>query len=515
MVSKAIASSSKAAIAFIIVTLLVYSAIVGSLIYQGINEAGKRTEASAIAAAKAVQINTGWIVEVAAQALRRMDSALGRNALPNDASTLLSVRDALEGLPASAKAYIIRADGETLYTTDAAFKDIDIRDRDYFSVPASGQHFYTSSLLISRLDGSQIFTFSRRLERNGEFLGVAVISFGVDLLDELFASLDLGSGSAISILRSDGMLVARHPPAEGPLDLSNYKLFTELLPQADSGVYTNTSPADGVQRVVGYRTVPGTDLIALASVGTAETMGRFWRGVRTFLAIIIPTILALALSAVWIIRLLQRDGRRHEELKSALSTNTMLFREIHHRVKNNMQSMQSLVRMQNLPEDVKTDIQLRFNAMATVHEHMYNHDAYAALDAPAFITSITESLFRAYGSKAARTLDIDPVTVSHERATPLALLINEVVTNALKHAAFGRKDATLSISLKRLTDDTARLVIADNGPGFDAATAPTGMGARIIRGMVMQLEGTYAYTFDAGTVFSADIHLGFTPAKSP
>tara|TARA_R110002020_G_scaffold50818_1_gene143838 strand:- start:14024 stop:15580 length:1557 start_codon:yes stop_codon:yes gene_type:complete len=515
MVTKAIASSSRAAITFIIVTLLVYSAIVGSLIYQGFNEAGKRTEASAIAAAKAVQINTGWIVEVATQALRRMDSALGRDAVPNDASTLLSVRDALEGLPASAKAYIVRADGETLYTTDPAFRDIDVRDRDYFAVPASGQHFYASSLLISRIDGSQIFTFSRRLERNGDFLGVAIISFDVALLEELFASLDLGAGSAISILRSDGKLVARHPQAEAPLDLSNYKLFTELLPAADSGVYTNTSPADGVQRVVGYRTVPGTDLIALASVATIESYGRFWSGVRTILAIIIPTILALALSSVWIIRLLQREGRRHEELKSALATNIMMFREIHHRVKNNMQSMQSLVRMQNLPEDVKTDIQLRFNAMAAVHEHMYNHDAYAALDAPAFIASITDSLFRAYGSSAARTLDIDPVSISHERATPLALLINEVVTNALKHAAFARKDAALSISLKRLSEDKARLVITDNGPGFDQATAPTGIGARIIRGMVMQLDGSYAYAFDAGTQFSAEIHLGFTPATAP
>lgn len=513
MVTKAIASSARAATAFIIVTLLIYSAIVGSLVYQGFNDAGSRAEASAIAAAKAVQINTGWIVEVAAQALRRMDSALGRNVQPNDASTLSSVREALEGLPASAKAYIVAADGHTLYTTDPNFVDLDIRDREYFAGPAGGKRFFTSSLLISRLDGSQIFAFSRRLERQGRFIGVAIISFDAALLGDLLESLDLGQGSTISILRSDGMLVARNPPAEAALDLSQYVLFTDLLPKASSGVYTRRSPADGVQRVVGYRTVPGTDLIALASVGTAETTGRFWRGVRTFLAVIIPTILVLALSAIWIIRLLQRDGRRHEELETALATNTMLFREIHHRVKNNMQSMQSLIRMQNLPDDVKTDIQLRFKAMSTVHEHMYNHDAYAALDAPAFIASITESLFEAYGSSAQLTLDIDPVSISHERATPLALLINEVVTNALKYADLDGPDAAVSISLKSLTDDVAKLVIRDNGPGFDAENGSTGMGTRIIKGMVMQLDGSYDYTFDGGTVFSAEVHLGFTPAK--
>ena len=511
MVTKAIAGSVRAATAFIVATLLIYSLIVGSLVYRGFNDATDRAEGAATAAAQAVKINTGWIVEVAAQALRRMDSALGRDARPNDRSTLNSVRDALEGLPISAKAYIVAADGQTLYSTDPNFKDIDIRDREYFSAPAAGKQFFTSSILISRLDGSRIFTFSRRLERGGVFTGVAVISFDAALLKDLLESLDLGSGSTISILRSDGQLVARYPPAEGPLDLSQYTLFTELLPHADFGVYTGVSPLDGVQRVVSYQTVPGTDLVALASVGTAETLGRFWRRVWTFLVVVVPTILALVACAIWIIRLLQNDVRRHEQLEAALATKTMLFREIHHRVKNNMQSMQSLVRMQKLPDDVKTDIQLRFSAMSTVHEHMYNRDSYAALDAPDFIASITEKLLLAYGSCAKLTLDIDPLSISHERATPLALLINEVVTNALKYADLDRPEATISVSLKHLTQDVAKLVIADNGPGFDTASSHSGMGTKIIRGMVMQLDGSHTYTFENGTVFSAEVHLGLVP----
>lgn len=511
MVTKAIAGSARAAITFIIATLLIYSAIIGSLVFQGINDQQERAESSATAAAKAVTINTGWIVEVAAQALRRMDSALGRNVHSNDTSTLSDVREALEGLPASAKAYIVAADGQTLYTTDPNFVNIDIRDREYFSEPAAGKHFFTSSLLISRLDGSEIFTFSRRLERKGEFIGVAIISFDAALLEGLLDSLDLGEGSTISIVRSDGMLVARFPPADGRVDLSQHILFTDLLPNAESGVYTATSPLDGVQRIVSYQTVPGTELIALASISTAEAMWRFWRRVWILLIVVIPITLALALCAIWIIRLLQRDGHRNEELETALATNTMLFREIHHRVKNNMQSMQSLVRMQDLPESVKTDIQLRFAAMSAVHEHMYSRDAYAALDAPAFIASITETLFRAYGSSAELLLDIEPLLISHERATPLALLINEVVTNTLKYANLDRPNATISVSLKGLSDDAARLVIADNGPGFDPETTIKGMGSRIITGMVTQLGGSHTYTFENGTVFSAEVHIGSAP----
>lgn len=508
MVTKAIAGSARAAIMFITATLLIYSVIVGFLVYQGYNDAQDRAEVSATAAAKAVNINTGWIVEVAKQALRRMDSALGVDAKPDDSSTLINIRDALEGLPASAKAYIVAADGQTLYTTDPNFVDIDVRDREYFSIPAGGKRFFTSSLLISRIDGSQIFAFSQRLERDGVFIGVAVISFDVTLLGELLDSLGLGVGSTVSILRSDGMLVARYPPTDSPLDLSQYVLFKELLPESDVGFYTNRSPVDGLQRFVGYQKVPGTDLIAIASVGSAEVMGRFWRRVWIFLAIVIPTMLALAVCAFWIIRLLKRDVHRHEKLQGALATNTMLFREIHHRVKNNMQSMHALVTMQNLPEAIKTNFQLRLAAMSTVHEHMYNHDAYAALDARSFISAVTEKIFQAYGSSVRLNLDIDQLPVSHDQATSLAMLINEVVTNALKYAVSDRPDPMISISLKLLTEDVARLVIADNGPGFDASNSRSGMGSKIIKGMVMQLDGSHTYMFDGGTTFSADFPIG-------
>jgi two-component sensor histidine kinase len=63
-----------------------------------------------------------------------------------------------------------------------------------------------------------------------------------------------------------------------------------------------------------------------------------------------------------------------------------------------------------------------------------------------------------------------------------------------------------------MSEDLARLVITDNGPGFDPATISMGMGTKIIRGMVMQLGGSHIYTFDNGTVFSAEIHIGFRPA---
>lgn len=508
MVTRAIVGSARAATIFIVVTFLVYSSIVGALIYQGFNAARDRAESSVTAAAKAVKINTGWIVEVARQALRQMDVALGPDVEPDTPATLTSVRAALEGLPSTAKAYIVTADGQTLYTTDPDAPNIDVRDREYFTGPASGQQFFTSSLLTSRIDGSPIFTFSRRLEREGIFIGVAIISFDAALLGELLDSLDLGAGSTLAILRSDGMLVARYPPVDGPVDLSQHVLFQDHLPNSNAGTYISESPVDGEKRFIGYQTVPEAKLIAIASMGYSEALERFWRRVRVFLAIVIPSILALAACAFWVISLLRRDVVKNEKLEASFEANKMLFREIHHRVKNNMQAMQALVGMQKLSPEVETNFKLRLAAMATVHEHMYNYDKYAALDAPAFITSVTENIFKAHGSPARLNLDVDQIPISHDQATSLAMLINEVVTNSLKYAVIDKSNAEIRICLKLLREDTAELIIADNGPGFDPNTGHSGMGTKIIKGMVMQLHGSHTYDFKAGTSFSLRFPVG-------
>jgi two-component sensor histidine kinase len=264
---------------------------------------------------------------------------------------------------------------------------------------------------------------------------------------------------------------------------------------------------DGAQRVVGFRKVDGTELVALASVGMGEVLSRFWRNVSIFLALVVPALLALTGAAIWIIRLLQRDAHRQADLAAALATNTMLFREIHHRVKNNLQSMHALVRMQNLPADTKIDLQSRFVAMAAVHEHMYQYDAYAQLDAPTFIASVAEPVVQAYGSQVALELDVDPIAISHDQATPLALLINEVMTNALKYAFADRTDGTIRLELKAQVEGGAMLLIADNGSGFDHENIQAGMGSRLVKGVVAQLNGTYSYRHAGGTVFCAELGL--------
>ena len=499
--------SVRAAIGLIVVLFALFLLVLGISTYQARSDAQQRAFERATAASQVVATNAKWIVQLAWQALRHIDDALGPDIADGKGQTVRDIRQAVNGLPGSVKAYVVDANGDTLFSTDPQVKPINITDREYFSALAAGAPSYVSPLLVSRLNGQQIFVFSHRLERNGKFAGAAILSFDVVLLADIWASLGLDDQSTVSLIREDGMLVARYPLAEGPLDMSRYVLFTDYLKEAPTGTYTAVSPADGVSRIVGYRRVPDTNLIAVASISTTSAYALFWRNTLTTLLIALPIGAALAAASIWISRLLRRDARRQQELADALRMNTLLFRDTHHRVKNNLQSVQSLVRMQDIPEDAKADLQRRIAAMTAVHEHIYRLDQYTEVEAHQFIPAIVEPLHQTFDVQIAFAYDIDPLMVERDHATPLALLVNEVVTNALKYAFPDGRAGAIHISLKPSGEQRSRLVIADDGIGFDPAVVAGGMGSRLIRGMVTQLEGTFSYTHEGGTTFSADLVL--------
>jgi len=500
--------TASAVFGLIAVLLALFVALVAFSTIQARRDAQQRALDRALAASQVVATNARWISELAHQALRRIDEVLGDRIGPASGDEVRDIRQAVDNLPGTVKAYVVDTNGNTVFSTDPDVKPINITDREYFSVPASGAEWYTSSLMISRLNGEQIFAFSRRLERNGTFAGVAIISFDVALLREIWSSLELDDRSTVSLIRSDGMLVARFPFAREALDLHSHVLFTDYLKKDDSGTYHSAaSPADSVERFVGFRRAEGTDLVAVASVSAGSAYKPFWRSTTMTLLVALPAILAFGAASMWIMRLLRRDQLRRSELAAALETNRLLFRDTHHRVKNNLQSVQSLIRMQNIPDQPKMDLQGRIAAMTAVHEHIYRLDQYAEVEARDFIPAIVEPLLRAFDANVAVTYAIDPLTVDRDQATPLALLVNEVVTNALKYAFPDGRRGSISLALQRLSDERARLSIVDDGVGFGDAKGTAGMGSRLIRGMVTQLGGDYTYGGDDGTSFVAELVL--------
>ncbi len=495
-------SAIPAAIGLMLVFLAVFAAIFGYFLAIGIKQTEERLTERSSAAAQVVSSNAFWVAEVAQQTLRRVDAALGPSMSGSDLGPVL------EGLPSLTEVYIIDAEAKTIYATVPGASSVSVADRDYFIAVKDGAPFYTSPLLVSRLTGDRIFVFSKRVERHGEFAGAIMVSFPESLLEDLWRNLDFEETSTISLVRDDGQLMARFPPTDASTDLSKLALFTDYLPKADTGTYTSArSPVDGVARVVSYRRVPGTNIIALASVGSSEAWANFNGAVVAVFIIVSPILLGLVLGCAWIVRLLYRDAAQARALQASLEANTMLFREIHHRVKNNLQSVQSLVRMQDLPQAAKLDLQSRFAAMAAMHEHIYKHDRYEDIDAHDFIPAVVDGVMTAYGSDAVVDYAVDHIPVDRDHATPLALLLSELVTNACKYA-FADGGGSITVGLRQGENGRAHLTVRDTGGGIESDRIASGsMGMRLIKGVVAQMDGTHTFRNEGGTVFEADVAL--------
>src|SRR5690606_23032245 len=120
--------------------------------------------------------------------------------------------------------------------------------------------------------------------------------------------------------------------------------------------HIDASIADGVPRIVGYHKVDNWPLIATTGVERREALSSFRTNLLGGLAVGLPTALAMALGTLWIATLLRSDSGRRAQLEAAVERNGFLLREIHHRVKNNLQAVASLIRLQPIPGDLKADI---------------------------------------------------------------------------------------------------------------------------------------------------------------
>jgi two-component sensor histidine kinase len=456
----------------------------------------------AISSAEVVAANFEWVDETSHQLLQRVDDFVGPNldALPTNALGFL--KEAVSTLPGSPRLYLVGADGGTRLTTDPDFKPIDIRDRDYFQAVAKGAATYISPMLVSRLNGEQIFVISKRVERNGAFVGAAIVSFNSQLIEKVWNSLRFDPTSTVSVVREDGLIVARYPRLEDTMDISASVLFTTYLPQRPNGTYAAISVVDGLKRIVAYRRVDGSRLIAIVSIGHEVAFAPFYNISVMSLAVALPIALFLAFLAWFTYRWLTREAQQRDQLAAALESNQMLFREIHHRVKNNLQAVNSLVNLQKIDPGAKQEMSHRIQAMVSVHEQIYRRDQFGLVDASAYIPAIIGKLVESYGREVKLNYDLEAMEVDREHALPLGLVANEVVSNAMKYAFPENKDGELKVTLKKTEDGrTGILTVHDNGIGFDPETSPKGTGSKLINGLAAQIQGEAGYHFEQGTQF--------------
>ncbi len=206
--------------------------------------------------------------------------------------------------------------------------------------------------------------------------------------------------------------------------------------------------------------------------------------------------------------------RAEEAVQASLREKETLLREIHHRVKNNMQVISSLFNLQAghiKDEDARRMLkegQLRIRSMALIHEKFYQSSDLSKVDFAAYLRSLANHLFQFFKVDTGRIrleTDLEDVLLDVNSAVPCGLLVNELISNSIKHAFPGGRKGTIGIGLRREKDGTVVFRVADDGVGFpedlDFRRAAT-FGLQIVSLLVEQLEGTIHVDKRSGTAFT-------------
>lgn len=210
-----------------------------------------------------------------------------------------------------------------------------------------------------------------------------------------------------------------------------------------------------------------------------------------------------------------RRMKVEDHLKASLKEKDVLLNEIHHRVKNNLQIVSSLLALQatrvqdEKVRDVLSDCQNRVRSIALVHERLYRSRDVARVDFAEYMEDVLRAFRQTHGEKSGSVgilKHVDDIHLGISLAIPCSLIINELVTNCLKHAFPGDRCGVVRVVFRRDADGDYVLTVQDDGvglpPGFDPRTTSS-LGLQLVLNLTeLQLHGTFQVKSNPGTTFT-------------
>lgn len=199
------------------------------------------------------------------------------------------------------------------------------------------------------------------------------------------------------------------------------------------------------------------------------------------------------------------------KLESALAEKTILLQEVHHRVKNNLAVICSLLSLKadvtddNPAKLVLEDSQRRVHAMALIHEHLYGSEHLDRINFAEYthqLVQVLRSAFAVEGARIAIRMEADPIELGVQLAMPAALILSELLSNALKHAFPGSRGGEIHITFRESEPEHLELAVEDNGVGSPDGLVegkPKTLGLQIVRILTAQLAGTLDQETSTGT----------------
>jgi PAS domain S-box-containing protein len=244
-----------------------------------------------------------------------------------------------------------------------------------------------------------------------------------------------------------------------------------------------------------------------------------------FSASIIHDLQGQDLGFVCVAQDITRLKEAESQIRISLHEKEVLLKEIHHRVKNNMQVISSLLNLQGKQikdeqaRSIFKDSQNRVKSMALIHESLYQTDDLSHIDFAEYLRKLLSHISRSYQTQTdsiKMKVNVGDIALGVDAAVPCGLIINELISNSLKHAFPGDRAGEIVIDLSA-SEDSYKLILSDDGIGFpkdlDVEQAKT-LGLKLVRTLTEQLQGELTCTNGQGTKFEITFPVGQNKERS-
>jgi two-component system, sensor histidine kinase PdtaS len=375
----------------------------------------------------------------------------------------------------------------------------EVGDRDYFAAHRNGDGgVFIGQPITGRRTGDPVLSASIRLSYpDGRFAGVAAVFIRPDYFEAFYRDLRLGRGSVIELVRADGAFLIREASMPVPDSLNNRNDLPAAMAGKEAGIYRAVSRIDGVERIASFRRLLGLPIFVNVGMSIDDALDSWYVSLAYRLALATLALLAiLGFGRVTVLRARAVESevaRRTEELQRSVREKEVLLREVHHRVKNNLQMIASMLRLTARKaaldsQPIFADVARRVTAIGQAYNQLYRVGEVSALNLAEYIDTLAQGVAAGFGApRVALRIELEQITVDIDTALPVGLVALELVTNAYKHGFPGERDGEVTVKLQR-HEEFARLIVADNGVG-SGRRGTDGSGLMLIEALAGQVDG--------------------------
>lgn len=478
-----------------------------------------------------------------------LDSGVQRAAIGGDtAQCYAAMRQAIAPYPHFSVAALVAVDGDAICQSEPALKLRNVRDRRWFQEAISSGAPALSSRLISPTLHEPVIAYGLPLfDGDKNLLGVVTLAIRLSWLETAGQEPGLPPGSEVGLLDRDGVLLVSsvRDPALRAGALPDDAYFSRI---SQSGLRRFEAPGgDGMMRLYAVNALAGNSLFVLFSQPWQDAIGELRMDLFVQIFILALVNLAGLLTAAFAGRLLvtrwtekltaaaaamklgelsadtewrgapreihdladtlqvmaQKIEHRESDLRDSLEQKQLMLREIHHRVKNNLQIVTSLLslyerQMKGAPgAHAFPALQLRIKSLGLVHRYLYESDTLRGIALAPFLTHLCTLLQDNSGVPAHRvklSAELSDITVSGDRAIPLALLTTELVLAAFHYGFPGNRAGHITLSAELTDADDCLFTISDNGavgPRQDESDPAGRLSATLVAAFARQLGGSF------------------------